>query len=196
MRWLSIPILSLLVLSNLVAAIQEQTLYRILATLLWVIFLILILRRPKAVAKDRSFMAVTAALTSSIATIPLGLASPVHSALRLHLANAFLLSGAVFSIYSVIILGRCFSVFADARGVVRKGPYRLVRHPLYLGELTTMAGLVIASQHLLLTLTAWLALLVIQMVRAHYEERTLASAFDDYAGYADAVQYRVIPGIY
>jgi len=102
----------------------------------------------------------------------------------------------VFSIYSVIILGRCFSVFADARGVVRKGPYRLVRHPLYLGELTTMAGLVIASQHLLLTLTAWLALLVIQMVRAHYEERTLASAFDDYASYADAVQYRVVPGIY
>ena len=36
---------------------------------------------------------------------------------------------------SVLALGRCFGVLPEARGLVTRGPYRTVRHPVYLGEI-------------------------------------------------------------
>ena len=46
---------------------------------------------------------------------------------------------------AALALGRCFGVLPEARGLVTHGPYRLVRHPLYLGELAAMGGLLVAS---------------------------------------------------
>jgi protein-S-isoprenylcysteine O-methyltransferase Ste14 len=192
-------LLGLIIFSNASAALQEHgaaQLFRVLSTLLWTLFLIMVVRRPKASAKDRSLFAVLAVAGSCIASVFFALTDHVDTAWRLYAADVFLISGSVFSIYATITLGRCFSLMADARAVITKGPYRLVRHPLYLGEITTLFGFVIVSPYIVLTLGAWLAVLVIQMVRAHYEERTLGSAFGDYATYANTVQYRVIPGVY
>jgi protein-S-isoprenylcysteine O-methyltransferase Ste14 len=80
-------------------------------------------------------------------------------------------------------LGRCFGVLADARGVVTRGPYRIVRHPIYLGEIGTFAGVLIASPSARNVL-ALAALAAAQTARARLEERTLAAAFPDYADYA------------
>jgi protein-S-isoprenylcysteine O-methyltransferase Ste14 len=79
-------------------------------------------------------------------------------------------------------LGRCFGVLPDARGVVTSGPYRLVRHPLYLGELGAVAGVAVAAPGLR-NLLAFAALAAAQLGRARLEERTLVRSFPEYADY-------------
>jgi protein-S-isoprenylcysteine O-methyltransferase Ste14 len=79
-------------------------------------------------------------------------------------------------------LGRCFGVLPDARGVVTSGPYGLVRHPLYLGELGAAVGVVAAAPSLR-NLVAMAAFATAQVGRARIEERTLVRAFPEYADY-------------
>ena len=94
---------------------------------------------------------------------------------------------------SVLALGRCFGVLPEARGLVTRGPYRLVRHPVYLGEIGACAGLVLAAP------SAWnLALLAVfgvaQAVRMRLEERALTAAFPEYEAYAQRTP-RLVPGL-
>ena len=89
----------------------------------------------------------------------------------------------VWLLVSVLALGRCFGVLPEARGLVTHGPYRFVRHPVYLGELGAAAGLVLAAP------TAWNAgvlavFLGAQAVRMRLEERALAAEFPEYSAYA------------
>ena len=103
-------------------------------------------------------------------------------------------AGLLFAIASVAFLGRCFGVLPDVRGLVTRGPYRLVRHPLYLGELTAALGIVLGAQRWAPALGAWLVCLGLQLVRTTYEERSLRAEFPEYAPYADRTK-RLIPGL-
>src|SRR5215218_1462999 len=94
---------------------------------------------------------------------------------------------------AVFTLGRCFGVLPEARGLVTSGPYTLVRHPVYLGELGAAAGLVLAAP------TAPNAGIVVsffaaQAIRMRLEERALATEFPEYADYA-ARTPRLVPRI-
>ena len=100
----------------------------------------------------------------------------------LALADGLLAGGLAFSIYSAAGLGLCFGLAAEARGLVTTGAYRLVRHPLYLGELVAGFGLllpVLAPP----TALAYAAFCACQAARAALEERALEAAFPEYADY-------------
>jgi protein-S-isoprenylcysteine O-methyltransferase Ste14 len=84
---------------------------------------------------------------------------------------------------SVVFLGRCFGVLPEARGLVTSGPYRLVRHPVYLGEIGACTGLAIAAASPFST-AALAALCLAQLVRMRFEERALTEAFPSYVSYA------------
>jgi protein-S-isoprenylcysteine O-methyltransferase Ste14 len=109
-------------------------------------------------------------------------------------SDSLLVAGLVFSIASVAVLGRCFGILPDVRGLVVRGPYRLVRHPLYLGELTAAAGVVVGSRHPWAAAGAWLLCLGLQIARTHYEESNLRAEFPEYADYA-ACTKRIVPGV-
>lgn len=83
---------------------------------------------------------------------------------------------------SVLFLGRCFGVLPEARGLVTRGPYGLVRHPVYLGEIGACVGLAIAAPSIR-NAAALGAVLVAQTVRMHLEERALGEAFPEYGSY-------------
>ena len=55
-------------------------------------------------------------------------------------STMLIMAGAVLSFVVLRWLGRSFSIQAEARRLVTTGPYRLVRHPLYLCEGIALLG--------------------------------------------------------
>jgi protein-S-isoprenylcysteine O-methyltransferase Ste14 len=92
---------------------------------------------------------------------------------------------------SFLALGRCFGLLPEARGLVTRGPYRLVRHPVYLGEFGAVAGLLLASPTTRNVLLA-VAFAAAQTVRMRLEERELTDVFPEYVAYASRTP-RLVP---
>lgn len=105
------------------------------------------------------------------------------------------LFGLVWAVTSLAYLGRSFGIFPEARGLVRKGPYRIVRHPLYFGELVVFLGAFLAE----ISPTAivlWLMIAGLQVWRTVHEERVLKRAFpEQYTSYA-AQTKRMVPFVW
>ena len=90
------------------------------------------------------------------------------------------------------MLGTRFGIAPADRGLVAHGPYRLVRHPMYLGELVLRLALVSVSPQPILSAGLFVALAAIQVSRARREERIIAG----YPQYTVQVPYRLIPGVW
>jgi protein-S-isoprenylcysteine O-methyltransferase Ste14 len=107
---------------------------------------------------------------------------------------ALQLFGTVFQVYGKVVLGRSFGIVAANRGVVSSGPYRLVRHPIYLGYLVTHAGFLLSNTSVR-NVAIYAAAYVFQFARICAEERVLAQD-GEYREYLRSVRYRLIPGVY
>lgn len=112
----------------------------------------------------------------------------------LFLSAALAALGNALSVVVLNRLGKSFSIMSEARGLVTDGPYRLVRHPLYLAEEIAIIGVFLAYWSLpgLLLFATHLA---VQLLRMRNEERVLQAAFPGYADYASRTP-RFIPGIW
>lgn len=95
-------------------------------------------------------------------------------------------------LWSLLALGRSFGIAPADRGLITWGPYRYIRHPMYLGELSLRAALVVTSPQPLLAGALLVALVIIQIARALREERIIYA----YRTYASRVRYRLIPGVW
>jgi protein-S-isoprenylcysteine O-methyltransferase Ste14 len=109
------------------------------------------------------------------------------------LAFVLILSGSAWSLWAIRHLSTCLSVVPQARRLVDTGPYRLVRHPLYLGELVAVAGFAVRGGHWL-HVVVLLTLLALQLYRAIREEALLGEQIEGYAYYA-ARTWRIVPGV-
>ena len=103
------------------------------------------------------------------------------------------LAGLAMLIAALLSLRRSFAVVPANRGVRDGGFYRLVRHPVYLSELTLLLGVLIANPTPRNTVL-WLAECGLQIARALAEERHLL-ADPCYRAYCRRVRYRLIPAI-
>jgi protein-S-isoprenylcysteine O-methyltransferase Ste14 len=100
----------------------------------------------------------------------------------------------VLILLSKLTLGRSFGLVPANRGVVCSGPYRFVRHPIYLGYIITHLAFLVANPlpfNFCLLFAADTALLV----RAVYEERTLEHDAA-YLAYKARVRWRILPGVF
>lgn len=101
---------------------------------------------------------------------------------------------ACLSLASLLSLGRRFGVWPALRGLATKGPYRLVRHPMYLAYLLSDIGYNFQEWNpgtVLMVMVGWASL--IYRIRA--EERIL-SQDRGWSTYLASVRYRLLPGIW
>jgi protein-S-isoprenylcysteine O-methyltransferase Ste14 len=157
---------------------------------------LLIVVRAAPLAKARGFFPRLAAVMGSYvlgayAFFPRNAELPP----LLQLVSAMLIvAGTIDAVWVLCWLGRSFSVMAEARQLVTSGPYRFVRHPLYLAELISTLGIFIAFA------SPWTGVVVLvqfgaQIRRMLNEEQVLGAAFPDYAAYAARTR-RLIPGVW
>jgi protein-S-isoprenylcysteine O-methyltransferase Ste14 len=108
------------------------------------------------------------------------------------------LAALALAVWAIVTMRlRHINVLPDVRPdsrLVRQGPYRWIRHPMYASILLGALALVLDES----TPLRWLiyvVLLVNLLVKLHYEERLLAAAFPLYTAYQE-VSKRLIPFIY
>lgn len=107
---------------------------------------------------------------------------------------ALQLCGILFQLYGKVALGRSFGIIAANRGIVVEGPYRIVRHPIYLGYLVTHAGFLLSNWSVR-NLVVYGAVYIFQVARIFAEERLLL-VDGRYREYFQSVRYRLIPGLF
>ena len=109
-------------------------------------------------------------------------------------SNVLLISGFALAAYSLAYLRFNFSILPEARAMVTGGPYRFVRHPIYLGEIIGGCGLIVV-------LFSWFSVAVLisfiaaQLYRTYIEEGVLVEAIPGYAAYRLQTPHRLIPGV-
>lgn len=148
----------------------------------------LYLSRPVPQATTKALAPRLAALAGTTILLAVGLAGGgprlivVPGTLRAACAVIELLAF-VLAIWGLLHLRRSFSIIPAAHRLVTDGPYRLVRHPIYAGEILAAAAVIAADPHLGPTL-ALAAFVPLQLLRAQFEEALLADALPGYAAYA------------
>ena len=114
--------------------------------------------------------------------------------------GALATTGLIFEFFGVLLtqvsrvyMGPRFGILPANRGIVSKGPFRFVRHPIYFGWLILSIGYAMsyanARNVMLLVVT-----LPFMLWRIHLEEAHL-SADPEYRSYMDRVRYRLCPGL-
>ena len=107
---------------------------------------------------------------------------------------ALVILAAGLSLVSLLTMGRLFGVRPAWRGLVTRGPYKLVRHPIYLSYVIADIGYNLQewnSVTLLLVLIGWASL----VYRIYAEERVI-SQDAGWPAYLAQVRYRLFPGLW
>jgi protein-S-isoprenylcysteine O-methyltransferase len=111
---------------------------------------------------------------------------------------AMMLAGMSLRWWAIHVLARHFTIDVAIRPdheLVRRGPYRLLRHPSYTGSLLTFLGFALCLGNWL-SLVAMLPVVLAFLWRIHVEERVLREAFPErYRAYAIETK-RLIPYVW
>ncbi len=159
------------------------------------LIVLLVFVRCMPVAKSQGILPRAVALAGAYMTIGRGLLPLAKLPAAVDaLAAALTVIGTVLSLVVLVRLGRAFSILPEARKLVTDGPYRIVRHPLYVAE--EIGNIGVAVQYV----QPWSLLIeavsiALQLWRISFEERVLTRTFPEYSDYA-ARTSRLIPGVY
>jgi protein-S-isoprenylcysteine O-methyltransferase Ste14 len=156
----------------------------------WVGVVFLVRRDPRTVSRRPfDWLVAYAAWFISFLVRP-GISQPASVAA---FGLAVQLAGLALWVWAFATLSRSYGIVAANRGLVTKGPYALVRHPLYAAYMVGGTGYLIQSpsiRNLLVDCSA----VALQIVRITIEEHHLASP--EYTLYGDRVRWRLLPRIW
>lgn len=156
------------------------------------ILVFVLFRRPTTEISARPFdwlLAFVGTCTPGLVAVSV---DPLAGAVSL--AMFLVIFGDLFQIWAKLVLARSFGLAPANRGIKKSGPYRFVRHPMYLGYGLTELGLLLIFPSLFnvaLFSFAW----SIQVWRLMREEAFLSQS-PEYQEVMKAVPWRLIPGIF
>jgi protein-S-isoprenylcysteine O-methyltransferase Ste14 len=108
----------------------------------------------------------------------------IPSAIRLPIGVLLLLMAGYMAGSGLMII---FNKKAQPRGVIRKGVFRFVRHPIYLSEIIMYSGLLILNISLAAAFILVITILFLHYI-SRYEEKLLLAKFgDEYRQYMKEV---------
>jgi protein-S-isoprenylcysteine O-methyltransferase Ste14 len=113
-------------------------------------------------------------------------------------AVAVTLAGMLFAVWARISLGRNWSsvpTIKEEHQLIRSGPYRLVRHPIYSGFLVAMFGTFLANGRVsgaLSVILLWFAWTAKSRIEEEFMLRTFGSDYEDYRHTTGALFPRVL----
>lgn len=157
----------------------------------WFVALFLIRRPPRVVTERAGAWLLAAGGTfGGLLLRPQG----AHPQWGVQAGLGLQLLGLALAVASLATLGRSFGLVAADRGLVTRGPYAVVRHPVYVAYLLIQCGYVL--QAVSVRNIAVLAVAAgCNAGRAICEERVLAGR-PDYAAYRKHVRRRLLPGVW
>jgi protein-S-isoprenylcysteine O-methyltransferase Ste14 len=152
--------------------------------------LMILIRRP-----GRTLNTVYGWTLAVLGTFAPLLVAPTHATLvPTSVAAAIMTVGLFVAISAKLFLRRSFGIVPANRGIEREGPYKLVRHPIYLGYLIANIGFLGANAsafNALVYASCWAAI----VLRIRAEEEVLSTSAE-YAVYQAQVRYRLIPFVW
>jgi protein-S-isoprenylcysteine O-methyltransferase Ste14 len=156
------------------------------------VIVLTVIRRPAHIV-DRS---VRAAMVTAISVVgpPLLLPSDAGGLVPDVVTAAASALGLAFVVLGKLTLGRSFGLVPANRGVVIRGPYALVRHPIYSGYLITHFAFLIAHPSLWNFVVIGIADTALSL-RALIEERVL-NGDAEYQAYCRRVEWHLVPGVF
>lgn len=181
---MGIILLSLLSGARLAQALSGQWwVLPLLAQSLLAVILLVLHGQP---AKDSTPFQQVIAWGSALlpVTIQVGLEVPL-------LVRILSFGGVFFSVWGLASLGKAFDIAPADRGLVIRGPYRFMRHPIYAGELFSIVVMALTN----ITLGNGIAVLLLVfsfIIRIQWEEKII----NGYGDYARQVPSRLVPGIW
>lgn len=160
----------------------------------YLLVIALFFTRSQAKATSRSLLARTLAYAGTFTPFILPFTGSSETDITPTLLSISIMTcGILFALYSLNTLGRSFGIMPQARTLVRSGPYRLIRHPMYVGEIVAFGGAILAG-FTIAKLGIFLLLAAIQSYRAIEEEKVLEETIPEYSVYKAATK-RFIPGV-
>lgn len=185
-----------LAVANLAAAWwadhSRVTLLLLLLTEGYTLLLVLLARR--ASLRDMAPLTVAATMYAAFFIVLLEAEDTVHLVPE-WAGVALQVLGTGWQFTSKVFLGRSFGLLPAQRGLVLGGPYRVVRHPIYLGYLIAHVGFLLANFSWR-NLAVLAVLYVAQVYRIRREEAVLSATSDGYRDYQRQVRWRLLPFVY
>jgi protein-S-isoprenylcysteine O-methyltransferase Ste14 len=155
----------------------------VVETIIFFAILISYAIRTEPLERSRGVREIVIPLIGAITPFALLLTPPspwiVQNIYGLYAVFYWMAAATSLTLWGVWTLRRSFSITVEARALVENGPYRWLRHPIYIGEILTAGG-VLVWRFSLQNLAIFIIFVQVQILRARWEEHKLKKFYPHY----------------